>query len=219
MSGVPIVAPLSFTHCLWWRFSVAEKQTTGENDTWRTIRKGVSDNLFHLEDETGQCIIDPDGAEIIGETTRVWLDDSGEYRYTESLILIGQPLYAIGEFRSISPAEQYNVADITRDLIRSWKQDQVTLLKRFDGNRDGQIDEKEWQLVRKVAEVQAQKEFEKRAQQPQIHTLFKPANSERPFILSTHPQQGLRHRYRLWAMGSLAGFFLFGSVAVWLWMS
>lgn len=216
MDGEPVIAPLSSTYCLWWRFKVEEKQTHGDNDSWRVTRQGVSDNLFHLEDETGRCVVDPEGAEVIGEDKRVWLDDSGEYRYTESLILIGQPLYVIGEFRSMNPAEQYNAADITRDLIRSWKQDQAALLKRFDGNRDGQIDEKEWQLVRKVAEVQAQKEFQQRAQQPQVHLLAKPTDGERPFILSVHPQHKLTRRYRLWATAALAGFFLFGSAAVWL---
>lgn len=216
MDGEPIIAPLSFAHCLWWRFKVEEKQTRGDSDSWRVIRQGISDNLFYLEDETGRCVVDPEGAEVIGEDKRVWYGEGGDYRYTESLILIGQPLYVIGEFRSMNPAEHYNAADISRDLIRSWKQDQVALLKRFDGNRDGQIDEKEWQLVRKVAEVQAQKEFEQRAQQPQIHVLAKPVDGERPFILSVHPQAQLTRRYRWLAMGALAVFFVLGTVTVWL---
>ncbi len=216
MDGEPIIAPLSFAHCLWWRFKVEEKQSHGDSDAWRVIRQGVSDNLFYLEDETGRCVVDPEGAEVTSDDKRVWYGDGGRYRYSEWLILLGQPLYAIGEFRSINPAEHYNAADITRDLLRSWKQDQVQLLKRFDANKDGQIDQKEWQLVRKVAEVQAQKEFEQRAQQPQIHLLANPAAGERPFILSIYPQAQLTRRYRFWALLSLSGFFVFGCMAVWL---
>jgi hypothetical protein len=235
MDGEPIIAPLTSSHCLWYRYKIEEKQRRGDNDEWKVIKQGISDNLFYLDDETGRCVIDPDGAEVTCDDKLVWYGDSdwpmsaplvgkggkfgaaGRYRYSEWLILPGQPLYAIGEFRSMTPAEHYSVADITRDLIRSWKQDQAQLLKRFDGNRDGQIDHKEWELVRKVAEVQAQKEYQERAQQPQIHLLAKPADDERPFILSIYPQDQLTRRYRLWATVSLIGFFVLGSVAVWLW--
>lgn len=227
MDGEPIIAPLTSTHCLWWRYKIEEKQQRGDSDEWKVIKQGISDNLFYLEDGTGRCVIDPDGAEVRCDDKRVWHGDSewplavaqtrsGRYRYSEWLILPGQPLYAIGEFRSMNPAEHYSAADITRDLIRSWKQDQASLLKRFDGNRDGQIDQKEWELVRKVAEVQAQKEFEQRAQQPQIHLLAKPVDGERPFILSVYPQDQLARRYRWLALGALIGFFVLGSVAVWL---
>lgn len=234
MDGEPIIAPLTSSHCLWYRFKIEEKQQRGDSDEWRVIKQAVSDSLFYLEDETGRCVVDPEGAEVSCDDKLTWYGDSswptsapllgrgkkfgggGRYRYTEWLILPGQPLYAIGEFRSMNPAEHYNVADITRDLIRTWKQDQAALLKRFDGNRDGQIDTKEWELVRKVAEVQAQKEFEQHAQQPQIHVLAKPADGERPFILSVYPQDQLTRRYRWLALGALAGFFVFGGVAVWL---
>lgn len=234
MDGEPIIAPLTSSHCLWYRFKIEEKQKRGDSEEWKVIQQGISDNLFYLEDETGRCVVDPEGAEVNCDDKLVWYGDAnwpmsaplvgkggkfgaeGRYRYTEWLILPGQPLYAIGEFRSMNPVEHYSVAEITRDLIRSWKQDQAQLLKRFDGNRDGQIDHKEWELVRKVAEVQAQKEYVQRAEQPQIHLLAKPADGERPFILSVYPQAQLTRRYRLLATASLTGFFLFGSVAVWL---
>ena len=231
MEGEPVIAPLTSSQCLWWRYKIEKKQQRDDRNEWKTIREDTSDSLFHLEDETGRCVVDPDGAEVQCDDKRVWYGDSewplvtpsgqlirggGNYRYTEWIILPGQPLYAIGEFRSLNPAEQYTIADITRDLIRGWKQDQAKLLKRFDANKDGQLDHKEWELVRKVAEVQAEKEFQERAKQPQIHVLSKPTNDERPFILSIYPQDQLARRYRIWAVVSLAGFFILGGLAVWL---
>lgn len=227
MEGEPVFAPLTTTPCLWWRYKIEKKQRGNDRNEWKTIRNEVSDSLFHLEDESGRCVVDPEGAEVQCDDKRVWYGNhewpvgtssvsGGSYRYTEWVILPGQPLYAIGEFRTLNPAEHYSATEISRDLIREWKRDQAQLLKRFDGNRDGQIDQKEWELVRKVAEVQAQKEYEQRAQQPQIHMLTQPSCGERPFIISVYPQEHLARRYRWWALAALAAFFVLGSVAVWL---
>ncbi len=124
------------------------------------------------------------------------LFSSDQYRYTEWLVLPGQPLY--------------KTSDISRDLIREWKKDQTQLLERFDVNKDGQIDTDEWQLVRKSAQLHAQAEFRERAKQPEIHIIAKPENDKHPFILSIYPQDQLTKRFRLHAYPYLGGFFIAG---------
>ncbi|MBU3735922.1 MAG: hypothetical protein FGM62_02985, partial [Methylobacterium sp.] len=47
--------------CVWYRFITYQK--TADNK-WREIARGVSDTLFALEDGSGLCLIDPDGAEV-----------------------------------------------------------------------------------------------------------------------------------------------------------
>ncbi|HHJ80943.1 MAG TPA: E3 ubiquitin--protein ligase [Candidatus Tenderia electrophaga] len=237
MAGEPIIAPLTSQACLWYRYKIERKETFhtkhGNQTRWVTEREEVSDNLFYLEDDTGQCVVDPDGAEFSSGDRLQWYGDSSwpqntplqgsgslfssdRYRYTEWLVLPGQPLYVIGQFKTIAPAQLYKTADITRDLIRDWKKDQKDLLQRFDVNGDGQIDTDEWQLVRKSAQLHAQAEFRERAKQPEIHMIAKPDDDKHPFILSIHPQHQLTKRFRLHAYLYLGGFFVAGCLAVWL---
>jgi len=237
MDGEPIIAPLTNHACLWYRYKIERKDTYhtkhGTQTRWVVERQENSDNLFHLVDDTGKCIVDPDGAEISTDEKVVWYGDSSwpqtsplqgggslfvsdRYRYTEWLVLPGQPLYVIGQFKTIAPAQLYKTSEITRDLIRDWKKDQAQMLERFDVNKDGQIDEDEWQLVRKSAKMHAQAEFRERAKQPDIHIIAKPEDDKHPFILSIYPQDQLTKRFRLHAYLFLAGFFAAGSIAAWL---
>ncbi len=236
MDGEPIIAPLTNHACLWYRYKIERKEEYHKNDSqtrWITERQETSDNLFYLVDDTGKCIVDPDGAEISTDEKVVWYGDSAwpqnsplqgsgslfasdRYRYTEWLVLPGQPLYVIGQFKTVAPAQLYNSAEITRDLIRDWKKDQAQMLERFDVNKDGQIDEDEWQLVRKSAKLHAQAEFRERAKQPDIHIIAKPEDDKYPFLLSIHLQDQLTKRFRLHAYLFLGGFFAAGSLAAWM---
>ena len=55
MDGEPIIAPLSQTPCCWYRFRVER----ADGKDWRTVDSGVSDGIFLLRDETGECVVDP----------------------------------------------------------------------------------------------------------------------------------------------------------------
>jgi hypothetical protein len=68
MRGEPIIAPLSGTACCWWRFRVDYRGDKG----WKIVRSGKSEGLFLLRDETGECIIDPEGAEITASEKHIW---------------------------------------------------------------------------------------------------------------------------------------------------
>jgi len=236
MDGEPIIAPLTNHACLWYRYKIERKEVShskdGDTTRWVTEREQTSDNLFHLVDDTGKCIVDPDGAEISTDEKVVWYGDSAwpqnsplhsggsmfssdRYRYSEWLVLPGQPLYVIGQFKTVAPAQLYKTSEITRDLIRDWKKNQAQMLERFDVNKDGEIDEDEWLLVRKSAKMHAQAEFRQRAKQPDIHIIAKPEDDKHPFILSIYPQDQLTKRFRLHAYLFLAGFFAAGCIAAW----
>ena len=237
MDGEPIIAPLTQHACLWYRYKIERKDVShvkgGTHARWVTEREESSDNLFYLVDDTGKCVVDPDGGEISTDEKLQWYGDSAwpqnsplqgggslfagdNYRYTEWLVLVGQPLYVLGQFRTVAPAQLYNTAEVSRDLIRDWKRDQAQMLDRFDVNGDGQIDTDEWQLLRKSAQLRAQAEFRERARQPDIHVITKPEDESQPFLLSIYPQDQLTKRFRLHAYLLLAGFFVAGSIATWL---
>ena len=123
--GVQSLAPLTGLPCTWWSFRIEESE--GSRRRWSVVESGKSQLPFLLDDGTGQCLIDPRGAQVFGASRTVWYGatrrplaklgqpDSllgqmaglmlrGDYRYTEHRLSVGGPLYAIGSFRSVGGA-------------------------------------------------------------------------------------------------------------------
>lgn len=230
----PLVSPLTGKACLWYRFKVERRAADHVDNDWHTVRNGCSDDLFCLEDDTGQCVVDPCGADVNGVDTLTWYGDSehpvdvpllgsgrvgstrGRYRYSESFILEKQPLYVIGEFRTQSAVSGCSVAEMTRDIIRQWKQDPDHLRAGFDVNKDGELDAREWARVRKEARRQAEQAFAERARQPDVHLISKSVNRHYPFVISPRPQRHLAQHYRRRALIALVSFFVLGGVVTWM---
>ena len=57
-------APLTGTPCLWWRYRIEEYRSSGKSRSWRTLESGSSEAWLRLSDGTGDCLIDPRGAEV-----------------------------------------------------------------------------------------------------------------------------------------------------------
>jgi len=136
MDGAPIVAPLTGKTCAWFRYKV---EKMGDKHT-HVVDSGSSDELFLLVGRTGRCVIDPEGATVITRHKEVWFDYSypsrkrggrsgllgqmlgrvgSRYRYTEERLRAGEPLYAIGMFKSVGGgAESFNTEEEVRVLLR-----------------------------------------------------------------------------------------------------
>lgn len=231
LPGPKIVAPLSGTHCLWWKYSVHQRVKREKSVTWRTVRSGTSDDLFLLDDATGQCIIDPDGAKVIPSRTHNWHGRSatpergpsagsiflgGNYRYYEQLIEAGGPLYAIGAFRTQQAWTHTDQESAARALLAEWKKDQPTLLKRFDVNGDGHIDSREWEAARRVAHMQVRREQAKNVDHdaPALHIMSR--SPGHPYLLSGINQHKLIRRHHWQAGTYFLGFLIAGCVLLWL---
>jgi hypothetical protein len=231
MDGAPIHAPLSGLPCVWYSYKVEQK--TKDDDRWRTIESSVSEAIFYLEDGTGRCIVDPEGADIIPSVRLCWrgllrrpgvapsstefrdtLLSSGPYRYTECRIQDGAPLYAIGQFVALGTADTATVNEEIRDLLSRWKQNRRELLRRFDADGDGEIGPHEWEEVRRQAEREVMASWHERPHQTELPLLKKPEHG-RPYLLSTQPQEVLIARYRRNAGLAILGFLAFGSGAAW----
>ena len=123
----PLQAPLTGKPCLWWRYRIeVEEKRSGREKAWRTVDKGASESPFGLRDATDACLVDPRGAEVRPLTQQRWeafreapidtlrlLESFGTlvggerlYRYTEERLHAGEPLYALGEFRSSGGGRQ-----------------------------------------------------------------------------------------------------------------
>lgn len=238
MDGEPIISYLSKVPCLWYDYKIERKEETDYREAkfsqWRVIEKGTSDNLFWLVDNTGRCVVDPEGAEVTVCESMVWYGDTphpisapligsgalgsgmtAQYRYTENLMLPGQMLYVIGEFRTQRAVDGYSVAELTSAVLREWKQDRKRLLDNFDVNADGEIAPSEWERVREAAQREAEEEFRRRSREPDIHVLRKPSTDRKPYLLSVFPQHQLTQRYRKRAILALGAFFVGGIITVW----
>lgn len=249
LDGEPIIAPLSQTPCCWYSYRVERRRGKG----WSLVQAGRSDGIFLLRDDTGDCVIDPEGAEVTSRHRRSWSGSGsggglpvharlpslgrktdlvveiggrlleglgsglGNYRYSEAVILDGDPLYAIGQFHTLGPAEQGStLRELTGAILRAWKQRPDTLRERFDKNRDGLVDAQEWEQARVAAEQEAAREHREHLRRDPLHTLKRPADG-RYFLLSNLEEFGLLRRYR-WRTRLGFAFFLMcgGAVALML---
>jgi hypothetical protein len=138
---------------------------------------------------------------------------AGDYRYSEKVILDGDPLYAIGWFKSLDDGDRAETEDLlTREILRQWKEHPETLRERFDHDRDGKIDLEEWEEAREAARALAREQLaEQGTRHTHVHTLSKPAR--RRFILANRHEDALVSRYKWRAIGGFIAFFLGGSAA------
>ncbi len=237
MDGQPIISPLTGSTCTWFEYKVEERRQSGKNSEWKTIRKEISDGLFLIKDETGQCIIDPEGANVTVSRKDVWYGGSAtptrgpsktgkkskflsgivvgnKFRYTEKLLHPGESLYAIGLYKTVGGAGgAFNVNEDVRELIREWKEDTNALMKKFDTNGDGEIDLKEWQNVRDEAYKEVMKKHSKQKTLPPVHLMNRTNDKRRPFILSALAQDDLTRRLHIYAILSITTFVICGSLS------
>ncbi|NKF22868.1 GIDE domain-containing protein [Solimonas marina] len=216
LPGPPIVSPLTGTRCVWWKFRVEQRRDyhdgSRQRREWQLLRAGCSEELFTLADDSGECIVDPYGAEVLPSQSRAWSGHTpfpgpaprrrswfsvggGQYRYRELLVCVGDPLYAHGRFQSQSAVTDTNVARDVRELLADWKRDHRELLRRFDTDGDGQISLVEWEAARAAALAEVRNAQLERSLQPDLHVLRRPGDGRR-FLISTLSQEQLARRLR-----------------------
>ena len=211
-SGDATVAPLSSRPCVWWSYSVEEKQRNAKGETtWRSIDSASSITPFVLADADGECLVGPVNAEITPTSHDVWFGDSpspsgppnasrgfmssADYRYTERILCVGDQLSVAGELRSNSDIQTSDAASVA--LLRQWKLDQPALLARFDQNHDGKIDAAEWEAARREAAAESQAHA---LQSSIVRTscIGEPTHGE-PFLIAPMDSKHLVMREKLFA--------------------
>jgi hypothetical protein len=199
----PFKTPYHGLPCVWYRAWVYANQTdpeTRESDH-RLLNYSESDQLFQLQDDSGSCMVNPKGAEVIYVQKRTFYKN--DHRYVEEYLPADKPLYLLGYLDTLhhynSPAA---IDKDTGDLLISWKKNPVKLINRFDQNRNGQIDMDEWEIAR----AEARKEVEARHQMhanTEMYTLAKPPKGQL-FLISALSPQALRRKYQCWSLSHLA---------------
>lgn len=201
---------LSSMPCVWYRYITYQKNSEGE---WSEIARGASDTIFALNDGSGRCLIDPDHAEVLTTHSRTWVD--GQYKNVEEQLFASDKIYALGELCTIGGANtNLNAKEDVAALLAEWKKDQSTLLKRFDLDQDGQIDLQEWELARRAAVREVEKQHRELRTRPGVHVMRAPRAGQLYLLSNLSPDQ-LKTRYVWWGWIHLLTFFAAGGGAVW----
>jgi hypothetical protein len=201
-AGAPLISPVSQLPCLWYRYTVERRDS---DNKWHMEDKGESESSFILDDGTGECVIDPDGAEMLISKKDTWMQ--GDRRYTQWLLIEQQRIYVLGQFTTRGSVDlRLDVAEDVKHLLAEWKARPAELLQRFDLDQDGELDLKEWALARAQArrEVLANHHDLRGSAEP--HVMQRPASGGH-YILSDLDPAGLALRYRLWSWFHLTVFF------------
>jgi hypothetical protein len=196
-TAAPTAAPLSGRPCVWWNFKVAEEHRDSRGRVeWQTVESATSVELFVLADDDAACLVGPVKAEVTPSRVNTWYGNTsrplggpppvntallmGPYRYTEQLLEVGTPLCVVGELRSHS--ETGDLAAATAAKLHEWKQDQQSLLARFDADHDGQLSAAEWDNARRAAASECQQQ-ELQSNIARVSVVSEPADG-RPFLIS-----------------------------------
>jgi hypothetical protein len=200
--GEPLLGKLSLLPCLWYRYKIEQRNSERK---WRSMDSGESDDTFILRDETGECVVDPEQAEILTQHRDQWLD--GDYRYTEWKLIELDSLYVIGQFRTQggSSVEFDTNAELSA-LLAEWKKDMPALLKRFDLDNDGTLNSQELTLARSAASREVAKMMREAQAQADINIISRSRDGEL-FLVSNLDQDKLSRRFLLWGWAHLLIFF------------
>lgn len=205
VAGSPVLSPASGLPCCWYRYYIERKTS---DDKWEHEDSGESVAHFLLVDDTGQCVVSPDGAEVLYARKSSWTH--GDRRYTEWLLLPQRTLYALGEFRTSGGADlELDANKDMSDLLADWKKDQPRLLERFDKNRDGSLDLNEWEAARLEARREVEKTHAELRSGEGVNLLCKPLDG-RVFLLAAAVPEKIARRFALWSWLHLLLFFAAG---------
>ncbi len=219
LEGPPVVSPLSGKECVWWSYTV---ERYGHNN-WERVEKRTSDSLFLLRDATGSCIVDPEGADVFPEHKRTWnasqalgLTTVGSfrgsnYRYREFYLLPHELICVIGLHKTHAAIDEWDDAEELRRLLAEWKRNQTKLINRFDTNKDGVLDQDEWQAARNEARKQVAQEKHRHAATPGVNVIGAPPD-RRPFLIAPLDNSDFARKLRWKAIGAATVSVLAGSV-------
>lgn len=195
----PLKTPYHNIPCVWYRAYVYANRVDPET---KEVDKGLlsfteSKQVFQLRDESGECSVNPEGAEVIFMEKRTQIKN--DHRYVEEYLPAGISLYLLGHLDTL---HHYNTTEAidkdTKDLLVSWKKNPSRLLARFDQDYSGQIDMDEWELARKMARQEVEANHQMLAHTQEV-TLAKPKNGQL-FLISALSPQALRNQYRRWSL-------------------
>jgi hypothetical protein len=134
--GKPLLrTPYFQLDCVWYSHLTEERRRSGKTFKWVKLHSEVMGQPFWLRDTEGQLLVKPEQAEIITRHRHQKVD--GKLRYTETLLLPGDKLYAVAS--AVLDAEQPDRLLLRKDqtddlfLLSNYSERYVMLLKARSG--------------------------------------------------------------------------------------
>lgn len=190
-------SPLHGEHCVWFR---SWAYARGYENLWRLVDYTQSTEVFQLIDDSGTCRVDPHGAEVVHMLKKTSYKHN--HRYVEEYLPADKPLYLIGH---LDTRHHFSNEDMVnkemKNLIAEWKKTPTKMLFRFDLDRNGEIDQSEWEKARAQAreETSHQQVYQGHIGDFEIK---KPTNGQL-YLLSGMSPDLLRRSYRCWVITHL----------------
>ncbi len=201
-----LIAPISRTPCVYYRVRkyVLSRGRRKDHNAWSISSDTNSGPVpFILRDETGSVIIEPEGAEMRSLHKETFagggLAGMGavavpqDVKFVEETIPELASVYVLG-FASPRKSDTPAVENIKTDKLRQLKRDQEKLMQ-YDEDRNGRIDDNEWERARQDAEYAALKDAlaEKEAADKieEKVVVHKPLQRGLPFIIAEESEDKL----------------------------
>ena len=201
MPNDSIRSPFSNRACVRFHCTLDKKSRSGKRSSWTNNTDERSGSLFHLVDETGVCIINPDDAHVVPGSEKTWYGDSadarsqapkktswlrigfGNYRFREQLLLTASPLYALAWFSTArhDPSDEF-ISKRVKDLVQGWKLQPRRYLSDYDLDGNRKIQKSEWDVIHPVARKQVFDEISR--EKNEHHVMTRSENKRQPYILS-----------------------------------
>jgi len=171
----PLTSPVRQLACVWYHVRVTRTTGSGKNRRTETVFTQKVGVPFDLEDATGKILVIPEGAEVTGTETCdleiVWGLMTPDVRsFLGRIGVFGGSGHHVHEWAVLADADTYVLGDVgkVRDaaaermkkvgaLLRDW----LKLPDRkaaIDSDRDGRIDQAEWDAARGAAQAEVLKE-------------------------------------------------------------
>lgn len=211
LAGTPLLSPLDGLPVLWYRLVTEHRQADGR---WRRTDMVESEASFLLQDASGVCAVDPEGAEML--VRRRDVVTRGEQRHTQWSLIRHDRIYVLGAFAtlgSVSPA--LDTAAQVRELLAAWKADHPALLARFDLDGNGELDLREWELARAQARREVRRRRDEALAAAEAHIVRRPDDG-RLYLISDLDPERIARRYRRWAGVHLVVFVAAAAAMAWL---
>ena len=203
-SEKPLKTPYHGIPCVWyraWVFANAADDETIDLMGTRLLDYSESELIFTLTDSTGNCSVNPIGAEVKHFKARTWRKN--DHRYVEEYLPAGKQLYVLGQLDTRH--DVINEAAINQKLgnkLAKLKANKQQLLNRYDHDRDGKISLEEWDKARFDARQCLAAEHAMQKGDGSF-TLKKPTDNHL-FLISAQSPQQLRDNYKAWCFGHLS---------------
>lgn len=206
--GKTLKGPITNEPCVWYCYGIDENRG---NDA-RTIEHGMAGVPFLVRDETGECLVNPQNAELLCEICQQW--DIGNLHYSEWSIRFGDPVYVIGRFSSRTADPARDPDSEANEVMRHWLANPREFFTRFDANRDRKIGKAELEKARQEARAHVAQKAAARA--AGINTMVAPEDG-RPFIIMNMAHGHVESRFRELTVVHLVIFFIAFAFLTWNW--